>query len=221
MAELLSCVEIVPSGTARRAVIWMHGLGADGHDFEPIVPELGLDDLDIRFVFPHAPPMPVTINGGFVMPSWYDIKQMDLQREHDREGIAVSAARITQLIERENERGIACDDIVLAGFSQGGAMALHVGLRHTEPLAGIAALSTYLVNEDDLEKERLSANAGVAIFQGHGTLDPMVPIARGEAARDQLQRLGHTVEWHTYPMPHSVHPKEIQDVAVWFRKVFA
>jgi phospholipase/carboxylesterase len=235
-AELLPCVEIVTggkpagagAGAARgrpprdgsgvsRAVIWMHGLGADGHDFEPIVPYLGLDDLRVRFVFPHAPKRAVTINMGLLMPAWYDIREASLRRDHDEAGIRDSAERIGALIARERERGVPGRGIVLAGFSQGGAMALYVGLRHPEPLAGILALSCYLLGDDALEMERSAANRDVPIFQAHGTMDPMVAQQRAEHGRDALRRLGYTVDWHTYPMGHEIHPQEIQEVGAWLK----
>jgi len=214
---LLSCVEIEsPGGPAERSVIWLHGLGADGHDFEPIVPYLGLDEgLRVRFVFPHAPRIPVTVNLGMVMPAWYDIRQMDLRREHDEAGVRRSQGQVEALIRREVDRGVDAGRIVLAGFSQGGAIALHTALRHPARLAGVLALSTYLVCADSVEAERSAANAGVAVFQAHGTDDPMVPIERGEAARDRLAAWGHPVEWRTYPMGHQVHPEEIRDIGSW------
>ena len=215
-ADYLRCVEVEPPGPARSAVIWLHGLGADGHDFEPIVPYLELDPgLGVRFVFPHAPKRAVTINMGMIMPAWYDVRALDLRRDQDVEGIADSAGHVRSLIARENERGIPTERIVLAGFSQGGAMALYVGLRYPETLAGILALSCYMILGDDLVSEAAEANRVTKIFQGHGEWDPMVPPARGEAARDQLRELGHEVEWKTYPMAHEVHPLEIRDVGAW------
>jgi phospholipase/carboxylesterase len=213
---LLPCVEIDPPGETRCSVIWLHGLGADGHDFEPLVPYLGMSpELGVRFVFPHAPEIPVTLNMGMVMPAWYDITEMDLRRRNDEDGIRKSAERVSRLIVRENERGVPTSRIVLAGFSQGGAIALHLALRHPEPLAGIMALSTYLVCQDSIEAERSEANAKASIFQAHGDFDPMVQIARGEESRDRLIELGYEVEWHTYPMAHQVHPDEIDDIAKW------
>jgi phospholipase/carboxylesterase len=210
---LLNCVEIEPSGTHRASVLWLHGLGADGHDFEPIVPELGLDEaLGIRFVFPHAPRIPVTLNGGFVMPAWYDIEEMDLKRRHDEAGIRASAAQIEALIAREKAKGIPAEKILLAGFSQGGAIAVFTGLRHAERLAGIVALSTYLVCEEKLDEERSEVNAGLPVFQAHGTLDPMVPHERGSALRERLEALGYPVQWHEYPMQHQVCLEEIQAI---------
>ncbi|MBK8975624.1 MAG: carboxylesterase [Planctomycetes bacterium] len=218
MSELLSCVEIDPPGPHRASVVWLHGLGADGHDFEPIVPELGLPrDHGIRFVFPHAPSIAVTLNMGMVMPAWYDIQEIDLRRRHDEDGIRESAARIRALLEREKELGVPSERIVLAGFSQGGAIALFEGLRHPERLAGILALSTYLVLETGLDAERSLANHGVPVLQMHGTHDPVVVLERGEHCRDVLLERGYPVEWHTYPMPHSVHPRQIVDIGVWLR----
>ena len=210
---LLDCVEIEPQTPARSAVIWLHGLGADGHDFEPIVPHLGLDAAHaVRFVFPHASKRPVTINGGFVMPAWYDIRELSLSRDVDERGVLESAQQVLALIARENERGIAPRRIVLAGFSQGGAMALHVGLRYPERLAGIVALSTYLVCDEDLEDERSESNRDIPIFQGHGSMDPMVRPEAGQLALDRLQSLGYSVVFRAYPMGHEVHPQEILDV---------
>ena len=220
-AETLSCVEIEPSVPARSAVIWLHGLGADGHDFEPIVPHLGVNDLGVRFVFPHAPKRAVTINMGTIMPAWYDIVSLDLRRDHDKVGIEDSATRVRALIARENERGIPTNRVVMAGFSQGGAIALHVGLRYPETLAGVMALSCYLVCEDSLERERTAANEGISIFQAHGALDPMVPVARGEATHRRLVEAGYDVEWKTYEMGHQVHPDEIRDIGEWLRSRLA
>ncbi len=221
-ADLLPAVELEPKRPARHSVIWLHGLGADGHDFPPIVPELGLDPmLAIRWVFPHAPAIPVTINGGMVMPAWYDIRGTDFHVRHDEEGIRRSAAHLTRLIERENERGIRSERIVLAGFSQGGAIANHVALRHPELLSGLVLLSTYLVLPETLAAERNAANQGIPIFQAHGTLDPMVTFDRGLAARDRLRGLGHDVAWHEYPMGHQVCLEEIQDLGGWFAELLS
>lgn len=214
--DYLPCVEIDPPDEAKCAVIWLHGLGADGHDFEPIVPYLGLDSwLGARFVFPHAPQRAVTINMGLLMPAWYDIRGADLQRESDEEGIRRSADQVAALVARERERGIPSDRIVLAGFSQGGAIALHVALRHGEPLAGAMALSCYLVLEEELEQERSDASRGLNVFQAHGTLDPMVPFERGESARDRLLALGCDVAWSSYEMGHEVCPEEIAEIGAW------
>jgi len=216
--ELLPCVEVGPKTGAKAAVIWMHGLGADGHDFEPVVPQLGLDPrAAVRFVFPHAPAIPVTLNGGYVMPAWYDIKDADLKNRHDEAGIRESARRIEALIAREIERGVPARKIVLAGFSQGGAMAVHVALRHAQPLAGLVALSTYLVCGDKVDAELNSANRGIAVFAAHGTQDPMVRYERGTALRDKLAALGCDVTWREYPMPHAVCLEEIVEIGAWLR----
>jgi phospholipase/carboxylesterase len=217
-AGLLPAVELEPAIPARSSVIWLHGLGADGHDFEPIVPELGLpDSLAVRFIFPHAPSIPVSINGGMVMPAWYDIRELELRRGHDEQGIGRSAEQVRALIARENERGVESERIVLAGFSQGGAIALHVGLRHPHKLAGVIALSTYLLGEESLARELAPANRRVPIFQAHGLQDPMVPFERGLAARERLLELGLPVEWHTYRMQHAVCPEEIRDIGAWLK----
>ena len=221
-SNLLPRVELEPVGDARYCVIWLHGLGADGHDFPPVVPLLGLGpDAPVRFVFPHAPSIPVTLNGGMVMPAWYDIRDMDLARRHDEHGILESSRALTALVRHENERGIPCERIVLAGFSQGGAIASHVALRHPERFLGLVMLSTYLVREQALEAERDEANAGLPIFHAHGNSDPMVVLERGEAARDQLVGLGYDVEWHEYGMVHQVCEEELDDLGAWFRTRFA
>ena len=218
MSDLLECIELPPAGEADAAVIWLHGLGADGHDFPPIVPELQLPaDHGIRFLFPHAPTRPVTINGGMVMRAWYDILSMDFERRADEAGVRASAEALAALIARERERGVPSERIVLAVFSQGGAIALHEGLRHPERLGGIIALSTYLACDGDLEGERTAANQDVPIFQAHGTHDPMVQHERGTAARDRLLGLGYGIEWHEYPMMHQVCLEEIQALGTWLR----
>lgn len=219
-SEYLDCVEIEPEGEANASVIWLHGLGADGNDFGPIVPYLGLEEeVRPRFVFPHAPQIPVTINNGMVMRAWYDITEMDLGRRNDCEGIQRSAAQLSALVERENGRGIASDRIISAGFSQGGAIALYQGLRYAERLAGILALSTYLVMPEELATERSEANLNTPIFQAHGTFDPMVPFQGGELARRQLEDLGYQVEWHQYPMQHQVVPQEIEAIGDWMNRI--
>jgi phospholipase/carboxylesterase len=211
--DLLDCVEIEPESPARSSVIWLHGLGADGHDFEPIVPQLGMDASHAtRFVFPHATKRPVTINGGFVMPAWYDIRVMSLSRDVDEQGVLESAERIHALIRRENERGVCSERIVLAGFSQGAAMALHVGLRYPERLAGVVALSTYMVRDESLEDEIHLVNSQIPICQSHGSMDPMVKPEAGQLAYDRLKSLGYAVTFRAYRMGHEVHPQEIVDV---------
>ncbi|MEM6672568.1 MAG: carboxylesterase [Planctomycetota bacterium] len=218
--SLLDRVVLEPGREADAAVIWLHGLGANGHDFPPIVPELGLPaDHAVRFVFPHAPAIPVTINGGMVMPAWYDILAMDFDRRVDEDGVRRSAAHARALVERERAEGIPAKRIVLAGFSQGGAIALHEGVRFPERLAGVLALSTYLACDCNIEEERVEANADVPILQCHGSHDPMVQLGMGEAARDRLVGLGYAVEWKTYPMAHQVCAEEISDVGAWLRGV--
>ncbi len=218
MAEQLKAIELETRPNPSHSVIWMHGLGADGGDFVPIVQELKLPPLGIRFVFPHAPMRPVTINGGFVMRAWYDIVVQDLLRQEDERGIRESQELIEQLIEKEVGRGIPVNRIVLAGFSQGGVIALQTGLRHPKRLAGLLALSCYLPLAATVEKERAAANRDVPVFIGHGTADDIVPLQRGLASRDALAKLGYKPEWHQYPMPHSVHPDEIADIGAWFRR---
>jgi phospholipase/carboxylesterase len=201
-------------------IIWMHGLGADGHDFEPLVPELldhGLPAL--RFVFPHAPVRPVTINNGYRMRAWYDIVGIDRRSREDFAGMAASAADITALIAHENERGIDTRHIALAGFSQGGAMALHVATRHAETLAGVIALSCYLPLASELATARHAANRATPVFMAHGTQDPVVPFALAEESRQLLAAAGYPVEWHTYPMPHALCEPEVADLRAFLSKV--
>lgn len=200
------------------SVIWLHGLGADGHDFEPVVPELGLGDR-LRFVFPHAPVQPVTINGGMSMRAWYDIVSLDRGGPVDEVGIRASALALDALIAREHARGVPWERIVVAGFSQGGAIALHAGLRYAEPLAGIMALSTYLPLPDSLAAEMAADATERPIFVAHGSFDPVVPCAAGEHARDTLQAQDFAVEWHDYSMAHAVCPEEIADIREWLLRV--
>lgn len=220
MNDLLPCVEIETGTSPDAAVIWLHGLGADGNDFAPIVPELELKGAAVRFVFPHAPHRPVTINMGMRMPAWYDILQMGGGRE-DEAGIRESQGRIERLIAREKQRGVPASRIALAGFSQGGAIVLHTGLRHAERLAGILALSTYLPLADTVAAERHDANRDVPIFIAHGTQDPMIALARADATRRRLEALGYAPDYRTYPMPHAVCAEEIADIAAWFTQVLA
>jgi phospholipase/carboxylesterase len=220
MTTLLPRVELESAPNPSAAVIWLHGLGADGHDFAGMVPELDLSNCPpIRFVFPHAPSMPVTVNGGYVMPAWYDILGPNLVSQQDAAGIQASARAIVALIAHEVARGIPAERIVLAGFSQGCAMALHTGLRLPQRLAGIMALSGYLPLADRLAAERHAANARTPVFMAHGTQDPVVALARGEASRDALATLGQPVQWHSYPMPHSLHPREIADISAFLAQV--
>jgi len=220
MAELLDAIEIETGPAPGAAVIWMHGLGADGHDFEPIVPELALpDSLPVRFVFPHAPMRPVTINAGMVMRAWYDIAGQGGIRREDEQGVRASQRAIEALIEREKKRGLTAARIVLAGFSQGGAMALQTGLRHPERLAGLAALSSFLPLPDTLAAEASPANRDVPIFMAHGTHDPLIPVSRARDSRDRLLALGYRVQWREYPMAHAVCAEEIADLSAWLRRV--
>jgi phospholipase/carboxylesterase len=217
MTDLLDCLEITPEETPRGSVIWLHGLGADASDFEPIVPMLNVG-VPLRFVFPNAPVRPVTINAGMEMRAWYDIDpRAPLAGSED---IRTSAAAIERLIEREVERGIAAQRVVLAGFSQGGVIALHLGLRHAERLAGIMGLSTYVHDHEHLADEVSLASADVPIFLAHGNADPMIPIARAVTARQALEALGYQVEWHEYSMGHQVCPEEIGHIGGWLARVF-
>jgi phospholipase/carboxylesterase len=205
-----------PTGT----VIWMHGLGADGHDFEPIVPELVRPgERALRFVFPHAPVRPVTLNRGYPMRAWYDIISLERRAAQDESGIRASYGLVEKLIRRENERGIDSSRIVLAGFSQGGAMAIYSGTRYLDKLAGIIGLSCYMLLETKFSAERTAANHSTSIFLGHGTQDPVVSPILGEETRRVLEKEGYSVEWHTYPMPHSVCAPEVADIAAWLRRV--
>lgn len=220
MTTLLPHIQIETAPQPSAAVIWLHGLGADGNDFAGLVPELDLSGCPaIRFIFPHAPAIPVTVNGGYVMPAWYDIFGANLVDRQDAAGIRASAQAVAALIEREMARGIPAHRIVLAGFSQGCAMALHTGLRFPHTLAGIMALSGYLPLADDFAAERTAANAHTPIFMAHGSQDPVVVPARGEASRDLLASLGYPVQWHSYPMPHSLHPREVADIAIFLKQV--
>jgi phospholipase/carboxylesterase len=212
MTELLQTIEIETRPKPSHAVIWLHGLGADGNDFVPVVEQLELPPLGIRFVFPHAPMRPVTINGGFVMRAWYDIAYQELSFKEDERGIRDSQKKIEDLIARENKRGIPAERIVLAGFSQGGVLTLQTGLRHAKALAGLMALSAYLPLASMIEIERHAANRETPVFMGHGVQDKIVSLALGTMSRDQLVKLGHEVEWHQYLMPHSVCPQELQDI---------
>ena len=220
MTTLLPRIELESAPNPVAAVIWLHGLGADGNDFAGLVPELDLDDCPpIRFVFPHAPSIPVTLNGGYIMPAWYDILGANLVDQQDAAGIQKSEEAVVALIENQVARGIPFDRIVLAGFSQGCAMALHTGLRLPHRLAGIMALSGYLPLADRFAAERMQANANTPVFMAHGTQDPVVVLARGEKSRDALVAMGHPVQWHTYPMQHAVHPREIADIATFLQQV--
>lgn len=220
--ELLECIQRDTGADPDTAVIWLHGLGADGHDFEPIVPELGLSgSTGIRFIFPHAPTRPVTINGGMVMRAWYDITAMDLGASVDADGINQSVDHLRRLVRATIESGIAPERIVLAGFSQGGVIALHTGLQYEDRLAGIVALSTYVALPEALQRCVSDANRDVPIFMAHGRYDPVIPCSLGERSRDFLLQEGYPVQWHEYPMEHSVYPDEIRDLAGWLNEITA
>ena len=217
--KTLDAVEIETGRDPAASVLWLHGLGADGHDFEPIVPELVKPgDPPIRFVFPHAPVRPVTLNAGYAMRAWYDIIGLDRQARQDEVGIREADSAIRSLIERENERGVPASRIVLAGFSQGGAMALYSGTRLKEKLAGIMGLSCYMLMASTFAAARSEANRSTPIFLAHGTYDPVVAPQLGEETRGLLESAGYPVEWHAYPMPHSVSPDEVADIARWLRR---
>ena len=218
MNASVEAVVLEPPGNHDASIIWMHGLGADGHDFETIVPEFKLPaDNGVRFIFPHAPMRPITINAGITMRGWYDIKELSKNREEDVAGIKESSVMITGLMDAERDKGIPSTRILLAGFSQGGAIALYCGLRYRQPLAGIIALSTYLALADELANEAVSENRGTEIFMGHGSTDPLIVLEQGELSRDRLLATGYKVDWHAYPMPHSVSAQEIADVAGFIR----
>jgi len=224
--QMPETVEVESAAEPDGSVIWLHGLGADGHDFEAIVPELGLEGRqNLRFVFPHAPVRPVTINGGMSMRAWYDILTLDRGGPQDEAGIRASGKLLLQLLEREHERGIPYDKIVLAGFSQGGAIALHTALRFGPRLAGLMALSTYLPLQSTFDAE--VANSATAqsrdlpIFMAHGTFDPMLPLALGQHTHEVLTAAGYKSQWHDYPMAHAVCAEEIAHISDWLLNVFA
>jgi len=212
-------VEVTGGAKPVGCVIWLHGLGADGHDFEPIVPELRLPaDLPLRFVFPHAPVRPVTVNGGVPMRAWYDIVSLDATGRADAAGVRDSTNLLEALVSREQERGMASDRIVIAGFSQGGAVAINTALRAENRLAGLMALSTYIALPDEFAASK--GNRELPVFMAHGSFDPMIPMRWGRASADRLIESGFEVEWHDYPMAHAVCPQEIQDIRAWLLKVF-
>ena len=221
MTTLIQHIELNTGTNPKGTVIWLHGLGADCWDFVSIVKELGLpDDLPLRFIFPQAPSRQITINNGQVMPGWYDISMAELHRKPDEAGVRQSQAFIEQLIARENERGIPADKIIIAGFSQGGAIALQTGLRYREALGGILALSTYLTLEDSFAAEAAIANANIPILMAHGTQDPLIPLSLAMSSRAKLEARGYKVEWREYPMPHSVCMEEVADISVWIQARF-
>lgn len=220
LVETDQAVIVQPAAAARASVIWLHGLGADGHDFVPIVGELGLAaDAGIRFIFPHAPVRPVTLNGGMPMRAWFDIKSLDRKGLVDEAGIRQSAERVQDLIAAERKDGVAADRIVVAGFSQGGAIALYTVLRHPERLAGLMALSTYLPLADKLAAEAHVANADVPVLMCHGEFDAILPLELGQWSRDRLIEQGLKVEWHAYPMAHEVNREQIRRIGQWLTEV--
>lgn len=222
MSELLDTIEIDSAANPTHSVIWLHGLGADGHDFEPIVPELQRDDLPaIRYVFPHAPVRPVTLNMGINMRAWYDLYGLDRDMREDIDGIKASRNLVTSLIMRESERGVPPENIALAGFSQGSAMALYTGLRHASRLAGIIALSGYLPLRNTMAGERHPANADTPVFMAHGEQDMVVNIDYALTSRDTLLGLEQPLDWHTYLVGHGLHPDEIDDIANFLVRIFA
>ncbi len=213
-------VEVVTGENAQGSVIWLHGLGADGHDFEAIVPELRLPgDTFLRFVFPHAPVQPVTINGGMAMRSWYDIVSFDSEGRADRAGVLASSDRLEGLIAREIERGIAPNKIVIAGFSQGGAVAIHTALQTKHDIAGLMALSTYMALPDDVASA--SCRKDLPIFMAHGSFDPVLSMEWGRLSADKLIDAGYSVDWHEYPMAHAVCPQEIADISHWLSAIYS
>ena len=216
--EYLNCVEKTTGDNPDASVIWLHGLGASGHDFEPIIPHLGLpNNAAVRFVFPHAPEIPVTLNGGMVMPAWYDIRSLDRQGDVDEQGILASVSHTRHLIHREMERGVRSDRIVLAGFSQGGAIVYHTALTFEQPLAGLLALSSYFATARLTSPSE--ANKNLPIFVAHGTNDPMLPEFLGRESINHLKKLGYEPDYHTYPMEHEVCLEEIQAIGAWLRSV--
>lgn len=218
VAALLPAEIIEPTKTADACVIWLHGLGADGHDFVDAVPSLGLDSShQIRFIFPHAPMMPITMNGGMVMPAWYDIGAIDLRAAQDEAGIKNSEQAIWALINNQIQQGIKSERIILAGFSQGGAVALHTALRYSKPLAGAIVLSSYLPLQDLLVKEKHSANEKLKIFMAHGFMDSVVSYWIGQQSCTHLQTAGFAVDWHSYPMAHTVSLSELHDIGAWIK----
>lgn len=219
---MLECITLEPVAPANACVIWMHGLGADGNDFVPMVPELDLPrGHAVRFIFPNAPTMAVTINGGYVMRAWYNIVSAELDKRADENGVRTSALAIDALIADQRAKGIASNRIVLAGFSQGGVIALQAGLRYPEKLGGIMALSTYLACAETLATEASSSNRNLPIFMVHGTMDQVIPIALAKRSKSRLETHGYKIDWHEYGMPHSVCAEEIDDIAAFLKRVLA
>ena len=217
---MLDCITLDPPSPATACVIWMHGLGADGNDFVPVVPELGLPEAhSVRFVFPNAPSMPVTINGGHVMPAWYDITSVELDKRADEAGVRRSQSAISELIADQRAQGISAERIVLAGFSQGGVIALQTGLRHAEKLGGVMALSTYLACVESVGTEASPANRDIPIFMAHGSMDPVISIALAKLSKARLETHGYVIDWHEYGMPHSVCAEEIEAIGAFLIRI--
>ncbi|MFO7764711.1 MAG: dienelactone hydrolase family protein [Wenzhouxiangellaceae bacterium] len=220
--ELLECVEIETGPAPERAVVWLHGLGADGNDFAPIVPQLrSVQSRAVRFVFPHAPVRPVTVNGGMAMRAWYDIMGFEIARDQDSRGIEQSMRQVLQLVERELERGIASENLLLAGFSQGGALALRTALSLRDRVAGVIALSCYLLDSASVDQWLTEAGRATPVFMAHGTQDPVVPAALGRAAAQTLAEHHVQVEWSEWPMQHAVCPEEVQALDRWLEQRFS
>ena len=212
---------VFPEGQAKHAVIWLHGLGASSNDFPPVVPELGLDpNRPIKFVFPQAPNRPITINGGMVMPGWYDIKGASIEEKQDAIGMAESQATLEAIIQEQLDQGIPSENIIIAGFSQGGAVVYHTGVRSQHKLAGMLTMSTYLPFSDDVDKQRSPINQSTPIFASHGSLDPMIPISFGKTSAEKLISLGYQVKWKSYPMEHNVVMEQIKDIGEWINSLF-
>lgn len=219
---MLDSVVLETSPNPDAVIIWLHGLGANGHDFESIIPELKLpENLRIRFIFPHAPSMPVTVNGGYVMPAWYDIMGQNILTGEDEQGMRRSQKQIVELIEAEKKKGILAGRIILAGFSQGGAMTLFAGLRFPQKLAGLMVLSAYLPLPEKLTAELSEANAKTSVFMAHGKQDGVVPFEGARISKEFLLKRGIPLEWHEYSMAHSLHPQEIKDISAWLQKILA
>ena len=217
---MLDCITLDPPSPATACVIWMHGLGADGNDFVPVVPELGLPKAhSVRFVFPNAPSMPVTINGGHVMPAWYDITSVEIDKRADEAGVRRSQSAISELIADQRAQGISAERIVLAGFSQGGVIALQTGLRHAEKLGGVMALSTYLACVESVGTEASPANRDIPIFMAHGSMDPVISIALAKLSKARLETHGYVIDWHEYGMPHSVCAEEIEAIGAFLIRI--
>lgn len=217
---MLDAVVLETSPNPDFSIIWLHGLGADGHDFESIVPELRLpSELKIRFIFPHAPTMPVTVNGGYVMPAWYDVAGQNILAGEDEAGMRKSQSQIIELIEAEKTKGIEPKRIILAGFSQGGAMTLFTGLRYPLKLAGLMVLSAYLPLAETTTAEMSEVNSKTSIFMAHGKQDGVVPFEGAKISKEFLTKRGYSVEWHEYTMAHSLHPQEIKDISAWIQTI--